>query len=414
MESILKNKKIMAVTFIITGILIAGIIIFLYKPIGEGGINIDEQLSLGEKYLSELDYENAIIAFSKVINVDSKNVRAYIGLSDAYIGKGDIAKAIEILENGIEAIPNIAGNLEEKLKLLKLNTISLKNFINMDSFYFGKCEEIIELFKSEKFEMIPDYMRNEVALPIRDSIQNDEEKVTYYGNIEDGIPQGLGVCVYGKGMKKSTEAYVGEFDKGLRSGTGLAIFTDYSSQGYYIGEWNEDNVHGNGALYEDSFYSETQDAYPDGIYNRYSKGVTNNGSAEGYWLEGWYDDNGKILTEDGDDTNGTIIAGYQYYCVKGYPTSMGKVSSQAWWVNPVNDEKNIIGSNLMTKAYIVYDDGTEVFEESPHEHAGGVNCKICRKFYESYESDSGLVNRFHPWEKEDQSDRLMWFGFYIE
>lgn len=409
MESILKNKKMIAVTFIIIGILIVGIIIFLSNPIGEDNINIEEQLSLGEKYLLEHDYENAIIAFNKVINIDPMNVRAYIGLSDAYIGKGDITKAIEVLENGIESIPDATGYLEEKLKLLKLNTISFKNYINMDPIYFDICEKIIGLFISEQFGKIPEYMRTEIALPIRDSILNDNEgKIIYYGDIEDGKPQGLGLCVYSKGIKETTEAYIGQFNNGVRSGTGLAIFTNNSRQGYYIGEWNEDFIHGSGELYEDSFYSETQDAKPDGIYDYYSKGITKNGNAEGYWLEGWYDDNGKIPTEDGNSSNGTKIAGYQYYCVDGHPTPMGKVSSQAWWVNPINDE-NIIGSNLMTKAYIVYDDGIEIFEEAPHEHAGGVNCKICIK-----NQEEGNINSFHPWEEDFQSDRQMWFGIYIE
>lgn len=416
METILKNKKMMAVTFIFIGILIAGIIIFLSNPISEDSINIDEQLSLGEKYLSEHDYDNAIIAFNKVINVEPKNVRAYMGLSDAYIGKGDITKAIEILENGIAVIPeDMVGSLKKKLELLKLNSISSEDFINMDPNYFDKCEEIIELFKSEKFEMIPENMRNELALPIRDSIVNSsEEKIIYYGSIKNGKPQGLGICVYSKAMKETTEAYVGQFDNGLRFGTGMAIFSHSSIQGYYIGEWNEDNVHGSGAMYVDSLNSNAEHSTYDAIYDYYYKGFTENGSAEGYWLEGWYDDNGKIPTEDGDDTNGTIISGYQYYCVNGHPVSMGKVSSQSWWVDPVNDEENIIGSNLMAKAYIVYDDGTEIFEETPHEHAGGVNCKICREFYENYDSGNEQINRFHPWEEEVQSDNLMWFGFYIE
>ncbi len=411
MEEISKNKKIMIFTFITIGILIAGILIFLSKPRGEVSINIEEQLSLGEKYLSELDYENAIIAFNKVINIDPKNVRAYIGLSDAYMGKGDIEKAIEILETGIDTIPGISDELEKKLQLLKQNIIYTLDGTNMAPIYFDKCEEIIELFKSEEYEKIPEYLRNEVALPIRDLIQNNsEEKSIYYGNIEDG----LGICVYNKELKESTEAYVGEFDNGVRSGTGLAIFTNNGSQGYYIGEWNEDNVHGSGAMYVDSFYSKTGEfTSPDGIYDYYNKGVTINGNAEGYWLEGFYDD-GKIPTEDGDETNGTIIAGYQYYCINGHPTSMGKVNSNAWWVDPVNDEENIIGSNLMAKAYIVYDNGTEVFEEAPHEHAGRTNCKICREFYENYESGNGQYNLFHPWVEEDDPDYSMWFGFYVE
>lgn len=68
-------------------------------------INIGEQLSLGEKYLAELDYENAIIAFNKVIEVDPKNIQAYLGLSTAYEKTDRNEEAIDALEKVIEIDP---------------------------------------------------------------------------------------------------------------------------------------------------------------------------------------------------------------------------------------------------------------------------------------------------------------------
>lgn len=100
-------------------------------------------------------------------------------------------------------------------------------------------------------------------------------------------------------------------------------------------------------MYKDNSYSGTEDTGFDGVYDSFTIGVTKNGKAEGYWLEGWYE-NGKIRTEDGDDTNGTTLAGYQFYYVDGQMVPMGKVSSEAWWVDPNYDEKNIIGSELIS------------------------------------------------------------------
>jgi Tfp pilus assembly protein PilF len=38
-----------------------------------------KQLSLGEKYLSELKYDKAIVAFNKVIEIEPRNMQAYLG-----------------------------------------------------------------------------------------------------------------------------------------------------------------------------------------------------------------------------------------------------------------------------------------------------------------------------------------------
>ncbi len=61
-------------------------------------------LNLGEKYLTDLNYEEAIVYFNKVIEVEPKNARAYLGSAEAYVAMGDIDSAIAILEQGIEVV----------------------------------------------------------------------------------------------------------------------------------------------------------------------------------------------------------------------------------------------------------------------------------------------------------------------
>ncbi len=57
-------------------------------------------LDLGQKYLLDGNYEQAIIEFNKVIEIDPKNVEAYIGLTEAYAAQGDYDSAIAVLEQG--------------------------------------------------------------------------------------------------------------------------------------------------------------------------------------------------------------------------------------------------------------------------------------------------------------------------
>lgn len=57
-------------------------------------------LDLGQKYLLDGNYEQAIVEFNKVIEIDTKNVDAHLGLAEAYTKLGDYDKAIDALEQG--------------------------------------------------------------------------------------------------------------------------------------------------------------------------------------------------------------------------------------------------------------------------------------------------------------------------
>lgn len=62
---------------------------------------IAEQLSLGQRYLLEQDYEQAVVAFNKVIKLDPHEIEAYEGLMDAYSASGNYADAVTTYEKGL-------------------------------------------------------------------------------------------------------------------------------------------------------------------------------------------------------------------------------------------------------------------------------------------------------------------------
>jgi tetratricopeptide (TPR) repeat protein len=75
-----------------------------------------ELLDLGEKYLLEMNYEQAVVCFTKLIAIEPKNPRGYTGLAEAYVGLGEFDKALEILRQGLGQLPDsveIAELLEE-------------------------------------------------------------------------------------------------------------------------------------------------------------------------------------------------------------------------------------------------------------------------------------------------------------
>jgi len=92
----------------------------------------ERQLNLGNKYLQEGKYQEAILAFEKVIAIESKNIPARLGLGNAYIATKELTKAevvlkevIEIDQNNIparEALFNVyikEGNLDNATTILK-------------------------------------------------------------------------------------------------------------------------------------------------------------------------------------------------------------------------------------------------------------------------------------------------------
>ena len=103
---------------------------------------ISEQLELGQKYLAEANYDEAIVAFEKVIDLDPKNTDAYLQLADLYITIGDKELASE---NYAVAYQNGVENEKEGmiLKLLQLAEAALKENNNeLANFYY---ELILEL-----------------------------------------------------------------------------------------------------------------------------------------------------------------------------------------------------------------------------------------------------------------------------
>ena len=71
-----------------------------------------EQYDLGVRYLSDGNYEEAIIAFTAAIEIDPNRAEAYVGRGDAYIGSGEeednLSAAQSDYETAIEleTIPN--------------------------------------------------------------------------------------------------------------------------------------------------------------------------------------------------------------------------------------------------------------------------------------------------------------------
>ena len=83
-------------------LLLAGIFLILFLHIKRNG-DYNRLLSLGDKYLQELNYEDAAIAFQNAIEISEKDPAAYLRLADVYTASGDYDQAADILLTGYDA-----------------------------------------------------------------------------------------------------------------------------------------------------------------------------------------------------------------------------------------------------------------------------------------------------------------------
>lgn len=138
-----------------------------------------EQYDLGVRYLSEGNYEEAIIAFTAAIEIDANRAEAYVGRGDAYIGSGeteDLAdalgdyekaldldktlvdawvgianvyislreydKAIEILHNGVietdnQTLKSKLEDIQEQFMPLQITVLTKQSFVKYDYISLG-------------------------------------------------------------------------------------------------------------------------------------------------------------------------------------------------------------------------------------------------------------------------------------
>lgn len=82
---------------------------------------ITELLDLGNKYLMEQDYEQAVVAFTKAIEIDPMSVEAHIGLVEAYIRNGEFEMALEAAKKGYELTGD--ERLKEKIDMIESGNI---------------------------------------------------------------------------------------------------------------------------------------------------------------------------------------------------------------------------------------------------------------------------------------------------
>lgn len=119
---------------------------FLFFSGGESSQPLEEALSLGERYMEELDYGNAVEAYNEAIRIDPKNKQAYLGLAQAYSGSGEYDQA----EVAYRELLNLdASNAEAYRELAEM-------YIRLDQLEKAKSllEQAVQQTDSEELQQL--------------------------------------------------------------------------------------------------------------------------------------------------------------------------------------------------------------------------------------------------------------------
>ena len=184
---------------VLMGGIIAAVILVLAAGIGFGIYNspsnrLSRQLDLGQKYLEEMDYEQAKIAFEEAIAIDEKCTEAYIGLTEAYIGMNEYDKALETAQKGYE----VTGEeiLTEYINMLQSGNITTYEERNLNQ--NGLLDdEMIGSTDENSNESQPDAQTGKEEV---ETEWIDPEEIQFEWSLDDWTINGiaLGECDYSK------------------------------------------------------------------------------------------------------------------------------------------------------------------------------------------------------------------------
>ena len=177
-----------------------------------------ELLDLGEKYLLELNYEQALVQFTKVIEIEPMNPRGYTGAAEAYVALGQHEEAQKILQQGYDTIGS------------------------------DEIKELLDSAASEMGESSEEIQSQQIATHQEEPKENPVEEGPRLPPLLDGYPR----------------TFRTDFEAGMHQGV------YYSVSGCRISEYNEYGRHIRTTLYD------SQDAVlrvEENIYDEYQRCV---------------------------------------------------------------------------------------------------------------------------------------------
>lgn len=310
------------------------LLIAICVTIGLSGVfsPYQRQIRLGYKLLEQGNYEEAILAFDKAIEIDVKRAKAYIGKADVYVTRCDentLEDTKKVLETGyaqhyddeafVDAIIRLADELYAKDQ--RKWAVDLLNFgyelTNDDRIKERKnqiIDELSELFLSELYAMfengendaVKKEIQSEKYLEFMSFVDNEEFKYIYFPD-KNKEQTGKGIALYFVDSEEfgNIFVYYGDFSKGIRSGTGTWVGANGEKYYWFEGVWSEDAPNGTGSEMWDITTKEKESNI---IYKLETIGNYSNGLLDGTFTETGYVVDGSSCTFKDVVVNNGVLA----------------------------------------------------------------------------------------------------------
>ena len=282
-----KKKNRIIVILLLLGIAVAVILGFIIYNIPTN--RLSRQLDLGEKYLEEQNYEQAVVEFDKAIAIDPMNERAYIGKAEAYVGMGDYEQAAATYATAVQVIPdgndvwNAAeqfyldyaqiyidnGDFEQAIDILeegdtlldsdrlkdKLEEVRTRQEEQEKEQEAERWEARVQEFLQQIYEQmaIGNYMEAINAFYSFFTIEERQETLLSqekYLYCTDGNMTGTGIGLYSSLNEVHDQyhwyIYYGDYVNGEREGNGVYVEGGSNSESIFICKWSHDAPNGYG------------------------------------------------------------------------------------------------------------------------------------------------------------------------
>ena len=190
------NKKKIAGIGIISAIIVMLSSVFIYASVIKPQ-KYSEYMDLGNKYLLEENYEEAILAFEKAIKIDAKSIEARVGAAKGCLGINDIDRAVEKLQEAqnidienekllieiLDILKNVDSEIAYDMLQIYINRVGDQNISDTIKNIFDESNEI-------PTELIANPVAGTYMNPVnvKFDLSNIKFGHTYYYTTDGSIP----------------------------------------------------------------------------------------------------------------------------------------------------------------------------------------------------------------------------------
>lgn len=103
MDKIKRKKQFGILIAVAAATVLIAVIVAVIFSVSSDANEYDIHLEAAQKYLDELDYEQAVVELRMAIEIKPNNSEAYLALAETYVAMGDYENALAVLDEGYAA-----------------------------------------------------------------------------------------------------------------------------------------------------------------------------------------------------------------------------------------------------------------------------------------------------------------------